>query len=74
MDNLIINGKDKPIYIPEVVLDATTKNCHIKGESFLEEPFKFYANITDWFEKYFQNSSEGIILNFQLTYVNSRFI
>lgn len=71
MDNFIINGEAKPIYMPEVNLNATTKECFVSGESFLEEPFKFYISILDWFKRYFQNSSDAITLNFQLTYVNS---
>jgi len=71
MDSLIINGDKKPIYMPEVRLDASAKECLVRGESYLEEPFKFYRKILNWFDHYFKYKKEEITLNFQLTYVNS---
>lgn len=71
MEDLIINDKDKVVYIPEVYLRVETGSVLIKGESYMEEPFELYGQINDWIKEYTQEYDQELTVNFELMYVNS---
>ena len=71
MDNFVIAGEDKPIFTPEILLNASTGKCSITGESYLEEPFPLYDAVLDWLTKFVSSSDKSLELNIQLTYINS---
>ena len=70
MKNLIIEAVADSPYYPEVNFDATTGVCEMKGESYMEEAYKFYTPLLDWIREY---SLEGndVKLNLRLTYFNT---
>ena len=70
MKNLIIEAVPDSPYYPEVNFDATTGVCEMKGESYMEEAYKFYTPLLDWIREY---SLEGndVKLNLRLTYFNT---
>ena len=72
MESFIIAGEDKPIFTPEVIMDIASGKCSIKGESYLEEPFKLYEDILGWLHQFAENhSGKPIVLDIELTYINS---
>ena len=52
MKNLIIEAVADSPYYPEVNFDATTGVCEMKGESYMEEAYKFYTPLLDWIREY----------------------
>ena len=70
MKNLIIEAVPDSPYYPEVNFDAATGVCEMKGESYMEEAYKFYTPLLDWIREY---SLEGhdVELNLKLTYFNT---
>lgn len=71
MENFVIAGEDRPIFTPEIILDASTGQCSIKGESYLEEPFQLYDSILDWMTHFLSSEGQTAELTLELTYINS---
>lgn len=71
MENLEIKGESGVYFIPEVKLDASTGNCEISGESYLEDTDEFYNNIINWLETYIKEVNSALVFNFKLTYFNT---
>jgi hypothetical protein len=69
MESFILAGADKPVFMPEVHLDAHTGHCRIKGESYLEEPFELYDSILTWIRSC--ADAQAVMLDVELTYINS---
>lgn len=72
MENLIILKKPNEKYFPSIFFDAETGHCEIAGESFMEEPFKFYAPLIDWITKYINSDKKSITFVLKLNYFNTR--
>jgi len=71
MENLEIKGESGVYFIPEVKLDATSGNCEISGESYLEDTDEFYNNIIKWLDDYVKQVKKPLLFNFRLTYFNT---
>lgn len=71
MENLIITGNSNIYLIPQVHFDATTGNCEIVGESYLEETKEFYQKLIKWLQDYMTEVRGNITLNIKLTYFNT---
>jgi hypothetical protein len=69
MKNLIIDAIPDSPYYPEVYFDASTGICEMKGESYMEEAYKFYTPLLNWLKEY--SSKNTVILNIKLTYFNT---
>ena len=70
MDRLTINGKN---HTPEIDLDPEAGFLSIQGESFPENPFKFYRPVLEWLERYFTLADHQgeTVLQVRLTYLNT---
>lgn len=71
MEDLEIKGESGVFYIPTVHLNASTGECEISGESYLEDTDEFYNTIIKWIEQYVQEVKNAITFNFRLTYFNT---
>jgi hypothetical protein len=71
MENLEIKSKSDVYFIPEVNLNATTGQCLLAGESYLEDTDEFYNNIINWLEAFIKEVKKPINFEFRLTYFNT---
>ncbi len=71
MNNLYIKKKPDEPYFPEVSFNAETGICEIIGESFMEEPTKFYYPIVDWVKNFTDEVKKPFQLNINLLYFNT---
>ncbi len=59
-------------YTPEIELNAEANTLSIKGKSYPENTFDFYAPTITWLQEYFeQESLEKTTLNMDIIYFNS---
>ena len=68
MENLHIESTK---YTPEINLDAEKGLIQIKGKSYPENTFEFYAPVIEWVKKYFENPKEETIVEMEIIYFNS---
>jgi hypothetical protein len=71
MKNLTIEAIQDSPYYPEVNFDASTGVCEIRGESYMEEAYKFYTPLLNWLREYALNEGNSVTLNIKLTYFNT---
>jgi SiaC family regulatory phosphoprotein len=71
MEDLNIKGGHGTYFTPTVIFNATTGKCSISGESYLEDSFEFYDNLSKWINDYFASGSQEIVLDIRLTYFNT---
>jgi hypothetical protein len=70
MEDIHLNAV-RGIYIaPAIDFNASTGECTLEGESFLEETSNFYAPLLDWINDYIE-TKKPITLNIKLTYFNT---
>jgi hypothetical protein len=69
MENLTIEATK---YTPEIVFDVTGK-LSIKGKSYPENTFEFYAPVMNWTKTYLSTDSspKELTLDIEITYFNS---
>lgn len=71
MENLNIPFvKDCPYY-PFVNFNSETGICEIKGESYMEESYKFYDPLIAWIKKFATDLKKPLTMNFRLHYFNT---
>ena len=71
MESFIVAGEDKPVFTPEIIMDSSTGKCHVKGESYLEEPFQLYDSVLSWIQEFTQKEQKPLDIDVELTYINS---
>lgn len=71
MRNLIIEAVQNSPYYPEVIMDGSTGICEIRGESYMEEAYKFYTPLLQWLREFTLEEGKPITLNIKLTYFNT---
>jgi hypothetical protein len=71
MKSLIIETVQDSPYYPEVNFDATTGVCELKGESYMEEAYKFYTPLLNWLREYTLTEGNEVTLSIKLTYFNT---
>lgn len=71
MDNININKSTDLPYFPIISFDANSGKCSISGESYMEDTYKFYAPIFDWFKRFVEEIKRPINLEIKLTYFNT---
>ncbi len=72
MEDLIIEGiHDKRIFIPAVKFVASTGECSITGESFLENTISFYEPLIKWVKLYCEEVKKPISLSINLSYFDT---
>ena len=71
MKSLNIEAVQDSPYYPEVNFDATTGVCELKGESYMEEAYKFYTPLLNWLREYTLNEEKSVTFNIKLTYFNT---
>ncbi len=69
-ENLVVDSKKNPRFIPYVNFHAETGYCLIKGESYLEDAFDFYGKMANWFREYFK-THQKVVLDCKLSYFNT---
>ncbi len=69
MENIILHINPDTPYFPGILFD-TNGTCELYGESYMEEPYKFYSPLLDWL-KDFGNEKKPLIFNFKLSYFNT---
>ena len=69
MDKLYIEATK---YSPEIDLDPETGILEIRGKSYPENTFEFYAPVMRWLEEYIASSPDGkTVVNMEIVYFNS---
>ncbi len=59
-------------YSPEINLDPAAGVLEIKGKSYPENTFEFYAPVMKWLEEYIASSPGGkTVVNMEIIYFNS---
>jgi hypothetical protein len=71
MKSLTIDAIPDSPYYPEVNFDASTGICLLKGESYMEEAYKFYMPLLNWLKDYSLNEGHPVTFNVKLTYFNT---
>jgi hypothetical protein len=71
MKSLIIEAVPDSPYYPEVNFDSSTGICEMKGESYMEEAYKFYTPLLNWIKEYSLNEGNDLTFNVKLTYFNT---
>lgn len=71
MENINLTSSPTTPYFPEVNFNIETGVCEIKGESYMEETYKFYLPLINWFKEYCENVKNIVELNIKLIYLNT---
>jgi hypothetical protein len=71
MKSLIIEAVPDSPYYPEVKFDAEKGVCEMKGESYMEEAYKFYTPLLNWLKEFTIQEGNDITFNVKLTYFNT---
>jgi len=69
--NTIYIQNERNLSIPEVLLDASSGKCTIKGNSYMEDTCDFYQPIAEWTTNYIEQKQGKMWWNFKLGYYNS---
>ncbi len=74
----IVSDSMKKLYVeptkcsPEIKFDPDLQVLEIKGKSYPENTFEFYAPVMKWLEDYIASSPSGkTVLNMEIIYFNS---
>lgn len=67
MENLII---EETKYTPAINLNINGE-LSMKGKSYPENTFEFYAPVVDWIENYFSQGNKKLVFDIEITYFNS---
>lgn len=70
MESLVINEVKGSPYYPSISFNAETGVCEIRGESYMEETYKFYEPLINWIKDYMAQK-KPLALCFKLTYFNT---
>ncbi len=68
MENLKLEATK---FTPEIEFDANLKKLSLKGKSYPENTFDFYAPVLVWIKEYFKTAQESVTVEFEITYFNS---
>ena len=71
MEDLVRKYSADTPYCPEVHFNAMTGECFLKGESYMEDMYKFYKPLLSWLNIYTTEIGQPVIFNIQLTYFNT---
>lgn len=71
MKSLVIEAMPDSPYYPQVNFDAESGICEMKGESYMEEAYKFYTPLLNWLKEYFLEGKNPLVFNIKLTYFNT---
>lgn len=71
MNNLHIKGKHGAFFTPTVSFDASTGECEILGQSYLENTNMFYQEVLEWMQQYIEQVKKPVSLKLFLTYFNT---
>jgi hypothetical protein len=71
MKSLKIDAIPDSPYYPEINFDASTGVCVIKGESYMEEAYKFYMPLLNWIKEFSLTEGNAVTFNVKLTYFNT---
>ena len=71
MEDLKVQKSAELPFFPVVSFNANTGECEIAGESYMEDTYKFYAPVFEWFRKFTEEMNRPIVFNVKLTYFNT---
>ena len=58
-------------FSPEVEADWDKGVIRMSGESYPENTFEFFAQVINWTESYLASSSQSLLMELQLSYLNT---
>lgn len=70
MENIIINEEDGKGFIPKVNFNASTGDCTIDGDSYMENAVEFYERLEGWVTQYLK-ANNTLKLEIKLKYLNT---
>lgn len=68
MENIVINETKST---PEVNFDFKNNVLSLKGQSYPEDPLKFYSPLIETVKKYLSSVNTRVTLNLKLVYLNT---
>ena len=71
MENITLQSSPTTPYFPEVNFNADQGICDLKGESYMEETYKFYLPLINWIKDYTKNIKRKLEVNIKLIYLNT---
>lgn len=71
MENIALKSSPATPYFPEVNFDVNSGLCELKGESYMEETYKFYLPLINWIKEYTKNADNSLEFNIKLVYLNT---
>lgn len=71
MENINLASSSTTPYFPEVNFNTQSGVCEIKGESYMEETYKFYLPLINWIKEYTKELKKNLELNIKLIYLNT---
>jgi len=71
MENITLTSSSTTPYFPEVNFDFKSGVCEIKGESYMEETYKFYLPLINWIKEFTNDVKNKLELNIKLIYLNT---
>lgn len=71
MENIHITSSPTTPYFPEVDFNSQTGVCELRGESYMEETYKFYLPLLNWLKDYTTHIENKVELNVKLIYLNT---
>ena len=71
MENITLQSSPATPYFPEVNFNVDQGSCELKGESYMEETYKFYLPLINWIKDYTKNIKRKLELNVKLIYLNT---
>jgi hypothetical protein len=71
MENITLTSSPTTPYFPEVNFNADKGICEIKGESYMEETYKFYLPLINWIKDFTKTVKRPLELNIKLIYLNT---
>ncbi|HAF29187.1 MAG TPA: hypothetical protein DCG75_09090 [Bacteroidales bacterium] len=71
MENITLTSSPTTPYFPEVNFNVEKGTCEIKGESYMEETYKFYLPLINWIKDYTKKIKKPLEVNVKLIYLNT---
>ena len=71
MENIALKSSPATPYFPEVNFDIDSGICELRGESYMEETYKFYLPLINWIKEYTKDTGKKLEMNIKLMYLNT---
>lgn len=68
MENLVRSATTSS---PDIAFDAVSGRLSMRGESYPENTFEFYAPVVGWLREWLVNRTEPVSLELEISYLNT---